>query len=363
MATQIVSVQDGPRLTVAQLVSSPTLIPRRMLDMLDQQFLTDVVLRRAADAPSGSIVYFESTPLFAKDDPAILDEFGEIPTTNGSIGTPKVARVVRRALGLRVSKTMLDRNDIDAVNIQLTQIKNTMVRAWEDALFTSVVANAQIQSVTTAASWGAAASSSHIRADISAAKYLIKTASADAAKKQKFGYVADTLVISIETEEDLLRVTSLGFRGEALSSMAAASRLEIVSSPADGVPHRLVARGGRQELLEPCQGRPGTVVDVSELFYNYPARRKFLRSPSAEAGLCRAMLLDRAAAFPGVSFRLFSDGTLRLSLPAADQVQRIARCHDLEPSLLGAVEARGEGFAVRLVAASPELRRTDRKLL
>jgi len=167
----------------------------------------------------------------------------------------------------------------------------------------------------------------------------------------------------IETEEDLLRVTSLGFRGEALSSMAAASRLEIVSAPAGGVPHRLVARGGRQELLEPCQGRPGTVVDVSELFYNYPARKKFLRSPSAEAGLCRAMLLDRASAFPGVAFRLFSDGALRLSLPTAEQIQRIARCHGLEPSLLGAAEARGDGFTVRLVAASPEIRRTDRKLL
>ncbi len=102
----------------------------------------------------------------------------------------------------------------------------------------------------------------------------------------------------IETEEDLLRVTSLGFRGEALSSMATASRLEIVSCPSGGVAHRLVVRGGRQEALEPCQGRPGTVVDVSELFFNYPARKKFLRSPSAEAGLCRSIFLDRAAAFP-----------------------------------------------------------------
>jgi DNA mismatch repair protein MutL len=167
----------------------------------------------------------------------------------------------------------------------------------------------------------------------------------------------------IETEEDLQRVTSLGFRGEALSSMASASRLEIVSSPPGVVPHRLVVRGGRQELLEPCEGRPGTVVDVSELFYNYPARKKFLRSPSAEAGLCRSALLDRASAFPGVSFRLFADGVLRLSLPAADPVQRIARCHDLEPALLGTAEARGEGFAVRLVAAAPDGRRTDRRLL
>jgi DNA mismatch repair protein MutL len=167
----------------------------------------------------------------------------------------------------------------------------------------------------------------------------------------------------IETEEDLLKVTSLGFRGEALSSMATASRLEIVSCTPGGVAHRLVVRGGKQELLEPCHGRPGTIVDVSELFFNYPARKKFLRSPSAEAGLCRSVFLDRASAFAGVAFRLFADGALRLSLPAADHVQRISLCHDLDPRLLGTAEARGQGFTVRLVAASPDGRRTDRRLV
>jgi DNA mismatch repair protein MutL len=167
----------------------------------------------------------------------------------------------------------------------------------------------------------------------------------------------------IESEEDLLRVTSLGFRGEALSSMATASRLEIVSCAPGGVAHRLVVRGGRQEALEPCQGRTGTVVDVTELFFNYPARKKFLRSPSAESGLCRAIFLDRAAAFPSVAFRLYGDDSLRLSLPAADDVRRIALCHDLDPRLLGTGEARGQGFAVRVLAATPDGRRGDRRLV
>lgn len=202
MVTQIVSVQDGPRLTVSQMTKSPTLIPKRILSMTDQEFLSDAVLRHASDAPSGSVLYHESTPLFSAQDPAILDEFGEIPTTNGSLGTPLVARVVRRALGLRVSKTMIDRNNVDAVNVQITQIRNTMVRAWEDALFSAIVANASVQTVTTSANW--AGGSSHIRGDVNAAKYLIKNASADAAGKQKFGYIADTLIISAETETDFL---------------------------------------------------------------------------------------------------------------------------------------------------------------
>lgn len=202
MTTQIISTQDGPRLTVNEMLKSPTLIPKRILSMMDQEFLCDAVLRNAADAPSGSVLYFQSTPLFATDDPAILDEFGEIPTTNGSLGTPLVARVVRRAFGLRVSKTMRDRNNVDAVNIQVTQIKNTMVRAWEDAFFSALISNASVQVVQTGVAWGNA--SSHIREDVNAAKYLIKKASASADGKQKFGYKADTLIISTETETDFL---------------------------------------------------------------------------------------------------------------------------------------------------------------
>jgi hypothetical protein len=162
----------------------------------------DAVLRNAQDAPSGAVLYFESTPLFSADDPTILDEFGEIPTTNGSLGTPKVSRVVRKAFGLRVSKTMIDRNSVDMVNTQVVQIKNTMLRSWEDGFFSAVVANANVQVMTTDKSWQDAAS--HIRQDVNTAKYLIQTAAADTAGNQKFGYEADTLVISLETQVDFL---------------------------------------------------------------------------------------------------------------------------------------------------------------
>ncbi len=176
----------------------------------------------------------------------------------------------------------------------------------------------------------------------------------------------------IESEDDLLRVTSLGFRGEALSSIAAASRLEIVSRPAgrgeDGrepPAHRLVARGGALALLEPGPGRAGTTVDVSELFFNYPARRKFLRSASSESSLCRSTFVDRAVAHPLVGFRLFADDELRLSLPPAAQLDRVAAAHGqmLDGRLLREAFAEGEGFRVRVVAGLPDLRRRDRRLV
>lgn len=202
VATPIVSVQDGPRITVSALMKSPTLIPKRVISLMDQAFLADSILRNAQDAPSGSVLYFESTPLFSTDDPTILDEFGEIPVTNGSLGTPKVVRVVRRAFGLRVSLTMVQRNSVDAINVQITQIRNTMVRAWEDAFLSAIIANAVVSVMTTDKSWALA--TSHIRQDVNAAKFVVKNAAADAAGKQKFGYEPDTLIISTDTEIDFL---------------------------------------------------------------------------------------------------------------------------------------------------------------
>jgi DNA mismatch repair protein MutL len=176
----------------------------------------------------------------------------------------------------------------------------------------------------------------------------------------------------IESEDDLLRVTSLGFRGEALSSIATAARLEIVSRPAapgeDGrepPAHRLVVRGGALASLEPGPGRAGTTVDVSELFSNYPARRKFLRSASSESALCRSMFVDRAVAHPSVSFRLFVDGELRLSFLPAPLLERVGAAYGqmLDARLLREAGAEGEGFTVRMVAGLPDLRRRDRRLL
>jgi hypothetical protein len=201
-AQRIVSSQDGPRLTLAQLVKAPTVIPERIIQMTDQEFLTDDVLRPGDDAPSGVVMFSESTPLFTDEDPAILDEFGQIPVVNGSIGTPRVVRTVRRAMGLRISLTMIKRNAIRVVTNQMTQIKNTMVRAWEDAFFSAMLANPNILTIATDQPWGSA--TSHIRKDVNAARYLIKTAAADAAGKQKFGFRADTLILSDEMELDFL---------------------------------------------------------------------------------------------------------------------------------------------------------------
>ena len=170
----------------------------------------------------------------------------------------------------------------------------------------------------------------------------------------------------IETEDDLLRVSSLGFRGEALSSIAVCSRLVVVSAQEGAEPaHRLEIRGGQEVKQEPCQGRKGTVVEVSELFFNYPARKKFLRSVSAESGLCRSIFIDRAVAYPDIAFRLYADGELRSSLPVAPLRERISLAYSqfLDPRRLAEGVEEGNGFRVTVVAGAPDLRRRDRKLM
>ncbi|MCS7260776.1 MAG: DNA mismatch repair endonuclease MutL [Anaerolineae bacterium] len=109
--------------------------------------------------------------------------------------------------------------------------------------------------------------------------------------------------------EDLERIRTLGFRGEALASIAAVSRVTMMSRPADspsGV--MLQLEGGVQTRQSEVGMAPGTVVTVENLFYNVPARLKFLKAPATEAGHIHRVVTRYAMAFPEVRFHLKLDG-------------------------------------------------------
>lgn len=107
---------------------------------------------------------------------------------------------------------------------------------------------------------------------------------------------------------DLDAVATLGFRGEALASIAAVSQVTAVSRAADGQGHRLRIDNGRLIDLAPCGAAPGTSITVENLFNAVPARRKFLRQPGTEAAQIQDLVARYALAFPDLAFELSIDG-------------------------------------------------------
>jgi DNA mismatch repair protein MutL len=135
----------------------------------------------------------------------------------------------------------------------------------------------------------------------------------------------------IATFEDLERVATLGFRGEALPSIASVSRLRLVSRRADQ-PHAwsIVAEGGRLHPVEPAQHPAGTSVEVRELFHNVPARRKFLRAERTEFGHVDELVRAIGLARRDIALRLTHNGKgVRLYQPAGDDTQAGQRLGDV----------------------------------
>ncbi len=126
-------------------------------------------------------------------------------------------------------------------------------------------------------------------------------------------------------DDDLVRITTLGFRGEALPSIGAAARLAITSRPA-GAAHActIEVAGSRTSEVRPCAGPFGTRVVVRDLFYATPARRKFLKHPRTEAEHAEIAVRRLALAAPSVGFRLESEGRVAFDLPGQTRNTRVA---------------------------------------
>lgn len=201
MPTKLISAQDGFRLTVNAMVKDPTLIPARIVQDLQQEFITDSVLRKLQNTNSGVYIYEQSTPLFADGSVPVVDEFGEIPIISGRLGDRAAAYTVKRAIGLLVSQEMINRNDVDAVNTKIKQIRNTMVRTWETTFLTALMT---IATNTQAAvgTWGGG--TPNIRKDINGARKKVEDAAPASDTDNYFGFRADTLIIGHTSKYDLL---------------------------------------------------------------------------------------------------------------------------------------------------------------
>lgn len=192
---------DGPRITVNDWLKDPLLIPTYILDLMDQGFLADAVLRSAGSAPAGVVRFHESTPLYA--DSSVVDraEFAEVQTARTSLGAPNVAYTVEKALAVTISDRDKSRSSIDKLAIRMQQVKNTIIRAWDDVFVQAVLTNANVQTFAASDSWDTA--SYDIRSDWLSVMKLIEGALDG--QGSELGYVCDTAIINRTTKYDVIR--------------------------------------------------------------------------------------------------------------------------------------------------------------
>ena len=118
----------------------------------------------------------------------------------------------------------------------------------------------------------------------------------------------------IEHDSDLNHISTLGFRGEALASIAAVSRLEILTKPTkQSMGSKLLLHGGEVMQSEPCGCPDGTTIIVNDLFYNTPARLKFMKADNVEASMIVDFVSQMALAYPKIRFRMTSGGNILFS--------------------------------------------------
>lgn len=151
--------------------------------------------------------------------------------------------------------------------------------------------------------------------------------------------------------EDLSRVMTLGFRGEALASVAAVSQLTLVSRPeAQPAATRIRLEGGQQLALGAAGSPGGTIITVENLFYNVPARLKFLKADATEAAHIHRIVSHYALAYPHIRFALQSDNRLTFQTNGSGELfDTLAAVFDLETArqmiLVEHNEAGGQGAA------------------
>lgn len=167
----------------------------------------------------------------------------------------------------------------------------------------------------------------------------------------------------ISTETDLLNLSTLGFRGEALASIAAVCRLSIISGG-----YKMRASVTEDHIIEPSTPLAGTIVCAEGLFENFPARRQFLKRPASEGILCRSTFAEKVLPQTDKSFRFIQDGTVRLDLPKGQTLsERFVKAMELRENhtLFNEITAKSSeenpDWSFTIVIGEPGIFRSNKK--
>lgn len=169
----------------------------------------------------------------------------------------------------------------------------------------------------------------------------------------------------IKNENDLFRIRTLGFRGEALPSIASVSRLEMKTSTGDGAGNRVVIEGGKVEVYEKASSRRGTDITITDLFFNTPARLKYMKTIHTELGNITDVVNRLALSHPEVAFRLIHNERKLLQTNGNGDVRQVlasiygmAIAKQLVPISGDSLDYKISGFA-----SMPEVTRASRNYI
>lgn len=167
----------------------------------------------------------------------------------------------------------------------------------------------------------------------------------------------------ISTEVDLMNLSTLGFRGEALASVAAVARLSIQSGS-----WKMRASITEDHILEPIAEIKGTIVQSEGLFENFPARRQFLKRAATEGVMCKNTFIEKALARPDIAFRFICDGETKIDLPGGQSLKDRfiqANSYSEAPELFYELNASSGGenpdWSFNVVIGEPAVSRSNKK--
>ena len=185
------------------------------------------------------------------------------------------------------------------------------------------------------------------------------------------GIAADDVEIAFErhatskirSAKDLIKVSTMGFRGEALASIAAIAKVELVTKTKDAeMGTRIIVEGGDVVLKEECGAPNGTTITVRELFFNTPVRYKFLKKDFTEGGYIETALERISLINPGISFRLISNKKQILQTSGNGDMKTVVFNifgKDVSQNIVD-LNFEYEGIEVTGVAGKPEIARSNR---
>lgn len=164
--------------------------------------------------------------------------------------------------------------------------------------------------------------------------------------------------------DDLYHLNTMGFRGEALYSIAAVSNLTIMSSYNGEKGYSINVNNGEKSPIRTSVVNKGTQIKVEDLFAEIPARRQFLKRSSSEANMCKNILIEKALAFNEIEFRYYLDDKLVLHLPKASRQERIVNTIKAKNKILIndtlELKTKQDRFSLYAVAALSHIKRSDR---